>query len=119
MQDFEYKDLPENDEIEISDLDAPDVQGKLSRLQRIMKFVETHFSSRRRTTLFTLVLLIGVCVFTYSIISYLRIPIMQTIQATHALHALHAPTPISSIRTTIGSDITIEDSSPNNLSVVN
>jgi eukaryotic-like serine/threonine-protein kinase len=119
MQDFEYKDLPENDEIEISDLDSPDEQGKLSRLQRIMKFVETHFSSRRRTILLTLALLIGGCVFIYSFISYLHISIIQTIQARLAPTATHPHTSTTSVGITIGSDVTIQSIPPNNLSVVN
>jgi outer membrane protein assembly factor BamB len=115
MQDFEQKNLPDADEIEISDLDSSNEQGKLPLLQHIVKFVEAHFSSRTRTPLFALVLIIGGCVFTYSIISYLHIPIMQTIQA------FHAPIPISttSVGITIGGDVTIESILPNNLSVVN
>ena len=110
MQDFEPKDLPENDRIEISDLDTPNEQGKLTWLQHIIKFVEARLSSRTRTTLFTLLLFLGTFTLIYSIISYLHIPIIQ---------AIHAPTPTPSIRFTIGSDITIESVSPNNLSVVN
>jgi len=113
MQDFEHKNLSEDDRIEISDLDSPTQQGKRTRLQRIIKFVEAHLSSRTRTTLFAVLLFIGGCTLIYSIISYLHIPIIQTIQATHA------PTPTPSFRITIGSDVTIESVSPNSLSVAN
>jgi eukaryotic-like serine/threonine-protein kinase len=109
MQDFEQKDLPDDNEIEISELDTPDEQRRPSPLQRIVKFAEAHFSSKIRTTLFTLVLIIGGCTFIYLFLSYLHIPIFQS---------KHTPITTSSARITIGSD-TIESVSPNSLSIAN
>ncbi len=99
-----------DDKIEISNLDAPDNQGKSSLLQRIVKFAEAHFSSRTRTTLFALTLLISIGTFAYLFLSYLHIPIIQ---------AKHPPTPTAVDRITIGSDSTLQSVPSNSLSVVN
>lgn len=110
MQDFEHKNLLEDDKIEISDLDTPNEQGKPPLLQRIIKFMEAHLSSRARTTLFAFLLFIGGCTLIYSITSYLHISIIQAHQAS--IHTTYGSISIVSVNP-------IESFPPNSLSVVN
>lgn len=71
MQDFEHRDLPEDDEIEISDLDTPDERLRYSPVYRILKRArEIHLSPRTRTILFVLAFLIGGCTLAYQFIPF-------------------------------------------------
>src|SRR5438876_7007559 len=73
MQDFEDKDLPQDDEIEISDLDMPDERKQSSVIYRIMKRVRSiQISSRTRTRLFVLALLLGGSILAYPFIPFLH-----------------------------------------------
>lgn len=69
MQDFEHTDLPEDNEVEISDLDTPDERKNSSPIYRILERArKIHLSPRTRIRLFVLALLLGGCVLAYQFI---------------------------------------------------
>jgi outer membrane protein assembly factor BamB len=83
MHDFEDKDLPEDDKIEISDLDTPDERKKSSPIYRLLKRIsEIHLSPLIRTRLFVLALLLGGGVLAYQFIPF---PHSKTTANTHTI----------------------------------